>query len=214
MTTRGLLLGATGGTGKALVEEALQRGIGVTAYVRNPAKLGLTHPLLQVATGALSDGERLAEAIAGKDAVVSALGHVKGSPVDVLRAAADAVLAAMQKAGVRRLIAVSGAAVMVPGDAPPGFIQKGFVKALDLMMPGLSEDTQGYADKIRNSGLEWTLARPMMLKDGPGGKPVRAAADLKLGPTEGIQRKDLATFILDELAQGRFIQQAPKVAAG
>ena len=69
-----LILGATGGTGRALVEQALALGHTVTAFARNPAKVRTTHPNLRVVQGDISNPESLEAAIRGQDAVLSALG--------------------------------------------------------------------------------------------------------------------------------------------
>jgi putative NADH-flavin reductase len=68
------VFGATGGVGREVVNQALDRGDHVTAYVRNPAKLDLTHPDLTVITGELTDREAVQRAVGGADAVISALG--------------------------------------------------------------------------------------------------------------------------------------------
>lgn len=70
-----LIIGSTGGTGRRLVEQALERGYTVTAMARNPAKLGIEHPKLSIVHGDVLDYESVAAAVKGHDAVVSALGH-------------------------------------------------------------------------------------------------------------------------------------------
>jgi putative NADH-flavin reductase len=68
------VFGATGGVGREVVAQALDRGDHVTAYVRNPAKLDLAHPNLTVIAGELTDREAVRRAVRGAGAVVSALG--------------------------------------------------------------------------------------------------------------------------------------------
>ena len=69
-----LIFGATGGTGRALVEQALEQGHAVTAFARNPAKVQSTHPKLTVAQGNMLDSASVEAAVKGQDAVLSALG--------------------------------------------------------------------------------------------------------------------------------------------
>src|SRR5947209_4682446 len=69
-----LILGATGGTGRALVEQALERGHVVTAFARDPSKVRARHPNLRVVKGDILDLGSLESAIRGQDAVLSALG--------------------------------------------------------------------------------------------------------------------------------------------
>jgi putative NADH-flavin reductase len=68
------VFGATGGVGREVVAQALDRGDQVTAYVRNRVKLDLTHPELTVIAGEIADVEAVRRAVSGADAVISALG--------------------------------------------------------------------------------------------------------------------------------------------
>jgi len=72
---RVLVIGATGGTGRQLVQRALAAGHQVTAFVRNPAKLQIEHPNLRVAKGNVLDYATVESAMRGQEAVLSALGH-------------------------------------------------------------------------------------------------------------------------------------------
>jgi FlaA1/EpsC-like NDP-sugar epimerase len=70
-----LVIGATGGTGRELVQQALAHGHQVTAFVRDPARLQIEHANLRVAKGDVLDYATVEAAMRGQDAVVSALGH-------------------------------------------------------------------------------------------------------------------------------------------
>jgi putative NADH-flavin reductase len=72
------VFGATGGVGREVVTQALDDGRHVTAYVRNPAKLTVTHPNLTVITGELTDRDAVQRAVHGADTVISALGPSLG----------------------------------------------------------------------------------------------------------------------------------------
>ena len=69
-----LIFGATGGTGRQLVEQALAQGHLVTAFVRNPSKLGIAHQNLRVVQGDVLRYDTVEPAVCGQDAVLSALG--------------------------------------------------------------------------------------------------------------------------------------------
>jgi len=113
------VFGATGGVGREVIAQALDRGDHVTAYVRNPAKLDLTDPNLTVITGELTDREAVRRAVRGADAVVSALGpsldrKATGMPlVDGTRA----IVGAMQAEGVERYIGMATPSLRDPRDA-------------------------------------------------------------------------------------------------
>jgi putative NADH-flavin reductase len=69
-----LILGATGGTGRALVQQALEQGHVVTAFARDPSKMQMTNPNLRIAKGDILDYSSVEAAVRGQDAVLSALG--------------------------------------------------------------------------------------------------------------------------------------------
>lgn len=73
-TVKVLILGATGGTGRALVEQAVAQGHIVTAFARDPAKVRTSHENLRVRQGDILNYDSVEMAINGQDAVLSALG--------------------------------------------------------------------------------------------------------------------------------------------
>ena len=68
-----LIFGATGGTGRLLVEQAIAQGHQVTAFVRNPSKLKFKHPALKIFAGNVMDASAVQLAVAGHNVVLSAL---------------------------------------------------------------------------------------------------------------------------------------------
>lgn len=103
--TRVLIIGATGGTGRCLVTEALDRGYEVTALVRNPAKLAMEHPRLRVLKGDVLDYASVEQSVQGQDAVISALGHKQFfGPSSILSNGTRNLIRAMEAHGVGRLV--------------------------------------------------------------------------------------------------------------
>jgi len=101
------IFGATGGTGRPLVEQALAAGHHVTVLVRTPASFAIQHGRLRVVQGDVRQADQVAAVVAGQDAILSALGPHERGPVDLCTAAMTTILAAMERHGVRRLIALS-----------------------------------------------------------------------------------------------------------
>lgn len=159
--------------------------------------------------GQVTDPDALAAVVPGHDAVVSALGQQRGSPDDLLRRVIDATIPAMRAAGVRRLVAVSGAAVKFPGDAPTPLLERLVVPLVRTFVPRWVHDTRGYADRVAASGLDWVLVRPTALTNGPGGRPVIARDTLSYGPLASIDRADLAAFVVDALASDAWLRRTP-----
>jgi uncharacterized protein YbjT (DUF2867 family) len=204
-----LVLGATGGTGRLIVSQALERGQEVTALVRSPEKAsGLKGAKLIV--GDVRDEKVLREALKGQDAVVSALG-TPASPlreVTLLSTATRALVRAMKAEHVSRLVCITG---LGAGDSAGhgGFF---FDK---LIFPLLLKKV--YADKnrqetiVRDSGLDWILVRPSVLNDKPGHGSVRALTELSGFHGGGISRADVATFVLDQLHADAWLHRSPLI---
>ena len=107
-----LVLGATGGTGLQVVSQALAAGHVVTALVRTPAKLTVRDGRLRVVAGSVIDGDAMAQALPGQDAVISTLGRGSSLKSDhLLERAVPILLAGMQAVGVRRLVFTSAIGV-------------------------------------------------------------------------------------------------------
>src|SRR4029077_18452909 len=100
-----LIVGATGGTGRRLIEQALARGYAVTALVRNPLRFQLEHPQLRVVQGDVLDYASVEGAVRGQDAVICALGHKRFFfPTRILSEGTGNLLRAMQTHGVPRFV--------------------------------------------------------------------------------------------------------------
>ncbi|MBJ2156685.1 NAD(P)-dependent oxidoreductase [Variovorax sp. IB41] len=205
-----LVLGATGGTGRSIVQQALSRGYDVRALVRSPEKAtGLEGA--QISVGDARDERALRKALAGTDAVVSALG-TPASPlreVTLLSTATRALVDAMRAEGVKRLVCVTG---MGAGDSAG---HGGFVFDR-LIFPALLRKV--YADKnrqeavVRVSGLDWVLVRPSVLNDKAVRAPVRALTDLSAFHGGTIARADVASFVLDQVQGDAWLHRSPLIS--
>jgi len=204
------IFGATGKTGRHVVEQALDTGFEVTAFVRDPGKLDLRHDRLRVVQGDVADAAKVREAVRGQDAVISALGQTKTSAKDVLTVAARHLVPAMREEGARRLVTLVGAGV--PDERDTGSLGRTLMRGLmKLVARHVLEDAEHHAEIVRASDLEWTLVRPPRLTDGPKQGEYRTGY-LQLGGTNTISRADLADFMLKLAADGRYVREAPMVS--
>ena len=110
------IFGATGDTGKQLVEQALAAGHEVVAYVRNPSKLSISHEHLTVIQGELADEALIERAVSGADAVISVLGPRGGSKNKPITQGTQNIIATMKKQGLHRLIISSTLSAKDPND--------------------------------------------------------------------------------------------------
>src|SRR5687767_10813248 len=106
---RVVIFGATGPTGRHVVEMALGRGYDVTVFVRDPAKLPDDTRHVHVINGdVVADADSVAEAVRGQDVVISALGRGRSFKAHgLIEKAARALVRAMEGEGVRRLVFTS-----------------------------------------------------------------------------------------------------------
>jgi len=187
------VFGATGGTGTEVVRQALTAGHQVTAVVRDPARLAVPpRERLSVIAADVTEPEAIIGTLKDADAAVSALGHRRGDSATICAEATGSILAAMDKAGVRRLIAVSASGFFREAGEPP--LTRYAVKPLlqALLSSGVA-DTHRMEELISGSAADWTIMRPSRLLNRPR-RPYRTALDRYVSPQVG--RADLADAIL------------------
>jgi len=205
-----IVFGASGGTGIEIVKQALEAGYDVTAFVRNPAKVVIQHPKLKLVTGDVMVAAAVEEAVAGQEAVISALGPTRPPMPAMMEMAAQNIVVAMKKAGIRRLISTTGAGVRDPQDQPKliDHLMKGL---LSLLAGDVLRDSAANVDVIRASDLDWTIVRYPRLLDGAHTGTYRVGF---IGKDSGSQlsRADGADFVLRELAEGKYLQRMPVVS--
>src|SRR6266850_3467526 len=162
--TRILIVGATGGTGRQLVEQALERGHEVTALARHPSALRIEHPRLTVVQGDVLDYPSVETAVRGQDAVLSALGHKQFfRPTRILSEGTRNVLRAMDAHRVRRFVCETALGI---GDSAGrmGLYYTFFV--IPVILPFYFWDKTRQERLIAASRVEWVIVRPGALTNG------------------------------------------------
>src|SRR5258705_8373257 len=204
-----LIIGATGGTGLQVTSQAVEAGYRVTAFVRSPQKLGCFGPRVPVREGAPRSVGDLRAMLPGHDAVISALGPPGVGPTTILRTAADSTVAAMQAAGVRRLLVVS-AAVLFDDLGLAGTILR------RTLLRNVGDDSIAMERIVVASALDWTIARPPRLTNSPR----TGHYDVENGHLPGrsafasISRADVADFLLGEIQHNAHIHEIVGITAG
>jgi putative NADH-flavin reductase len=194
------IFGASGQTGRQLLTQALHAGHTVTAVVRNPTRLPEPHQRLQVVVADVLDPAAIQPAVAGADAVISALGpHPPRNRSSIMSAATASILAAMQTTGTSRLVVVSAAPVATDDHGTTLPYRLLFGPLLRTLLRGLYADMAIMEEAIRRSGVDWTILRPPWLSDGPRTGSYRQAKDSNLRGGSRISRADLADAILASL---------------
>ena len=192
-----LVLGGTGGIGRHVVIQALDAAHEVTVLARDRAKVGAQHHRLRVADGDVKNIAALGDAMRGQDAVISAIGRGKSFKSENLIAeSVPGIIAAMRETGVRRLVFTSALGVGdTYRDSP--LLPRIFFRTL---LRGIYADKLIGDQMIRQSGLDWTIAQPVVLTDGPLTKTYRVGEHLKLSGVNKVSRADTAHFIVDHIS--------------
>jgi putative NADH-flavin reductase len=204
-----LVIGATGGTGRLIVSQAVARGHDVAALVRSPEKGSELHGAKLIA-GDARDETVLREAVKGRDAVISALG-TPASPfreVTLLTTATRALVSAMKAEHVARLVCITGIGA---GDSAGhgGFVMDHLI--FPLLLRKVYADKNRQEAIVRASGLDWVLVRPSVLNGKPSRGPIRALTDLSGFHGGTIARQDVATFVLDQLRSDTWRHRSPLI---
>jgi uncharacterized protein YbjT (DUF2867 family) len=207
---RVLVIGATGGTGRQLVQQALEQGHQVTAFVRDPSKLALEHANLRVVKGDVLDYASVEAAMRGQSAVLSALGHKRFFyPNKVQSNGMRNILRAMKACDVPRLICETALGI---GNSVGrlGLPHTFFI--LPLILPFYMWDKLRQEELIAASDRDWVIVRPGVLTNG------EARGSYRHGPKVGsylwpvrISRADVADFMLKQLTDDAYVGVAPGV---
>lgn len=203
------IIGASRGIGRKTVDEALERGHCVRALSRNMSAVGIEAEGFTALDGDATNATDVAAAIEGADAVILTLGVPKD--MRVLKAttlfsdATATLISAMDEAGIKRLIAVTGFGAGDSKDklsTPERLTQKAFLG-------------RAYADKdtqeqlIQDSGLEWTIARPGILSDNRKSNAYKVLVEKETWRNGLINRADVADFLVTAAEQNSHVHQTP-----
>jgi putative NADH-flavin reductase len=205
-----VIFGATGATGRWLVEQALAQGYDVTAFARNPASVPTEHVRLSIVRGDVLQKASVQEAIANQDAVLCTIGGHDRLRVALSRhprtpglctIGTSNILDAMQTCGVSRLVCLSAWGI---GDSK-GRVPVIFRNVIfPLLMKEEYEDKETQEQLIEQSTLDWTIVRPSRLTKGSRRGRYRMKASLKFSLRSSISRADVADCMLKQLTDSTF----------
>jgi putative NADH-flavin reductase len=195
------LLGATGPTGRQILEQALDAGHEVTVLVRSLDRLPQpSRDLVTVVIGDATQATDVQRALAGSGAVVSALGSGNDFKSDIASRAARALIPAAEAAGIKRVVVLSalgsGTTASQAAAVPRLFGR--------LLMSTVMSDKSVADDLLRASGLNWTLVRPAVLTNGPHTGKYTAVTDPGRKVGDRISRADVADFMLRAATDDRW----------
>ena len=207
-----IVFGSTGGTGRAVIEKLLADGHTVTAFARDPSKLSPA-PGLSIDKGDAMNVADVKRAIPDHDAVVISLGNPqlpiavslgarRTTPADICEMGTRNIVVALGPASKVRVLAVTAFGV---GDTR-GKMPIAFKIFSRLFLQEAMADKERQEAVLKASGLDYVLVQPVALTDAPASGDWVASAR---GETRKmrISRKDVATFIAEELANPCYHRQ-------
>ncbi len=208
-----LIIGASKGIGLATVRQALDSGHSVRAMARSAEKIPISHDNLEKHNGDALDNADITAAVDGTEIVVQALGIAAGprmllGPITLFSRATHNLLPAMEESGIKRLISVTGFGA---GDSYEriGCLQR---VPFRLVLGQAYDDKSVQEGLIKDSDLEWTIVRPVILTHGRKTGRYRVLVEPWEWRNGLISRADVADFIVKQIDNNTLIRKAPVIA--
>lgn len=204
-----VIFGATGSTGRQIVEQALGQGHAVTALTRNPAALDIQHANLETIQGDVMNFTSVERAVRGQDAAICVLGGGKNLTGTVRSQGTQNIIQAMEKTGVRRLICQS---TIGAGESWENlnfywkYVMFGFI------LRNVLADHQRQEKAVKQSNLDWTIVRPGAFVEGELTGNYRHGFPSTEKTKLAISRADIADFILKQLTDNTYLTKTPALS--
>jgi putative NADH-flavin reductase len=208
-----LIIGASRGIGLETVRRALDQGYQVRAFARSASQIPLTNTQLTKVNGDALKAADVAAAVQSADAVILTLGAKANlamltGPIRLFSDATRILIQAMESAGVKRLICVTGFGA---GDSRHMSVLQRL--PFELLLGRVYEDKATQEMMIRRSALSWVIARPGILTNGPHTgryKILDRPADWRSGT---ISRADVADFLVKQVEDDAYLGKTPALIA-
>jgi len=198
-----LVFGATGRVGRRVVEVGLAAGHDITAFVRTPAKLNMSHERLFIEQGDALDAAAVRASMDTRfDAVIGALGADPAKPSTIVQDSTRVIVEAMRATGHTRYLGVGALGLL-----PANWLGRMFGRLIRVtpLRHGLRDHTAAL-EILRGSGLTWTLAAPPRITDDAPRGHYKLVTEFR-GGMSSIAALDLADFLIRELEARRYPNQ-------
>lgn len=207
-----IVFGATGGTGKEIVKQALEKGYEVTAIARNPSDLDFDHSHLKIIKGDVLQPFTFEKELQGKQVVISCLGTGQSTkPTMIYSEGIKNIFSAMNKTEVKRLICISAGAL--DANREMGFFISTLTKVvLQRILRNVYSDMRLMEKQVESSNVDWTIVRPAMLKNKSLTGEYRIAINAHIRRPFSISRADLAHYILSNIENSQTFRTKVEIA--
>jgi putative NADH-flavin reductase len=194
-----VVFGATGRTGQCIVQQALEHGHTVTAFVRDPGKLAAHSGSVRFIVGDVLERKLVDKAVKGQDGVLCALGVSRDmQPAPILSEGTKNIIRAMEKHSVNRVVCVLSGWLFFQS-APP-------------MFKAVTAEHNRQFSVLRQSSVEWIAVCPPQITDYPPIGSYRVAVDRLPDGGYRISKEELAEFMLSQLVDNEYVYQAVGIA--
>jgi len=205
---RVLIIGASKGIGLETTRQALQAGHDVRALARSATAIAVSNPSLEKMRGDALKTEDVEAAVVGVDAVIQTLGVGLGDlfrPVHLFSDATRVLIAAMRSQGVKRLICVTGFGA---GDSRASIscLQR---LPFQIVFGRAYDDKSLQEQLIKESELDWTIARPGVLTSGLRTGHYRILSEASQWRNGIISRADVAEFLVQQIGDQTYVRKTP-----
>ena len=207
------VFGASGAIGKLFISQALDEGLGVRAYMRNPSKFDLKHQNLTIIQGDLHDFDKIRQAVKGADTVISTLGPpLKHTYSDfaVLEGYKN-IVKSMELENVKRFITIATPSVKSAEDKSSMLTRMPSIMA-KLFFPSAYREIVQVGWVVQTSQLDWTIVRFI----APNNQPLSKKIKVSFGDTKivwGISRANIADFMFTQIQDKQFIWSMPIIGS-
>jgi uncharacterized protein YbjT (DUF2867 family) len=204
------VFGATGLTGGLVVAQAIEQGHEVVALVRDPRRVSLQHPRLTVLAGSPTLPTDVERCVAGADVVIHCLGiggKGDGQPTTLISDSVNAVLAAMAKHGVARIVCMSNVGA---GGSGTWFANRVVIPLFLRWLLPILEDKDRMEAALRASSVEWVSVRLPNIVEGPE-RALRISKDGR-GIGLSITAASAAHFLLQQVTASDWVRSAPSIS--
>jgi len=202
------VFGASGPTGRQIVDQAVDRGHDVTAVVRSTAPESRFPKSVTVLVADVYEGENVAAAVENATVVCNVLRHSKETPPDYVTVGGRRILDAMERAGINRYLTVIPAAVRQDGQRR-GIGESLAVSVFRLLRPTVTADAEDHVDDVTARDLDWTILRVLRLSEGSTTRQY-STGNIRLG-VGSVSYGDVASFLLDCCDRGIYLRMQPKI---
>ena len=205
---RVLIIGASKGIGLETIRQALEAGHHVRALARSAAGMALSYPYLKKVRGDALKSQDVEAALSGVDVAIQTLGVGLGDlfrPVHLFSDATGVLIAAMRAQGVKRLICVTGFGA---GDSQASIscLQR---LPFQIVFGRAYDDKSSQERLIKESELDWTIARPGVLTSGPRTGRYQILSEPSQWRNGIISRSDVAEFLVRQIEDKTYVRKTP-----